>query len=214
MALSRKLLFIGIAAIPFGIACNGIIGLSDFQYGECPGARCGDAGFDDLDNFVPETFVPDARVPDSGPGADPVSWAQWPMPNYPEAGVGAVQALTVNGDEVKDEVTKLTWRKQTAGNGLSYDDAVKACKAIASGTWRLPKRVELVTLLDFSRPDPEPRIARAFGDVVFSAWTSSEYRTIDGVQPAYWAIDFSTGVVVHKTTANFQLAALCVKAGP
>ncbi len=147
MALSRKLLFTAIAVVPVAIACNGIIGLNDFEYGECAGAVCGDAGFDRLDAGPDVSF--DARIDtgkETGPGAGPVSWAQWPMPNYPDSGVGVPPSYTPIGSgpgaTVTDNVTKLVWQASTLGSDYAYAEAANACKQLApGGTWRLQKRV-------------------------------------------------------------------------
>src|SRR5687767_168598 len=84
----RIVLACALAALPLTIACNSIIGLTEFDKGECPGARCGDGGaFPDvlIDGFVPDVTT---DAPLDARGADPVSWAKWPMPHYDEGGTG------------------------------------------------------------------------------------------------------------------------------
>ena len=59
------------------------------------------------------------------------------------------------GFDVKDEVTGLVWRKapEQAAAAFTFEQALAACTAVEPvGTWRLPKRIELATLLDYARP--------------------------------------------------------------
>lgn len=223
MGLSRKLLFGASFVAASALACNGIIGLSDYQYGECPGARCSDGSFPDLDGNIPDGNPPIDSGKETGPGAQPVSWAQWPMPGY-DGGPGVPLAYDVVGSEIKDKTTNLVWQKSFASSGnLTYADAVNECKKL--GNWRLPKRIELVTLLDFGAKAGDPKVNAAFDLSNDTAWTSSEYRVIDNpnnpgpsfdpANPVYWVVNFSTGQVDHRDARSVnKLAVLCVKAGP
>ena len=206
MARSRNARLLVLAAVlagPVVLACNGIIGLSDFEKGDCPGARCGDAS--DIDVVVPE----------ASPGADPVSWARWPMPNWPEAGVGtAPQFVAGPPGEITEDVTGLVWRAQEGGS-KTYAEAQQYCRELAGGPWRVPKRIELVTLLDFGRGPSEPKIAPIFaGAKSTEVWTSSEVRPLVGSDQPYWVVDFNTGALRHKSSAdNFVAEVRCVKGG-
>ena len=217
MALSRKLLFAAIAIVPVVIACNGIIGLNDFEYGECPGARCGDAGFDVSIDVRNDNDVPVEGGKEAGPGAGPVSWAQWPMPNNPDSGVGVPPSYTANGTgagaTISDDVTGLVWQASTLASDFTYGDALTACKQVAPvGQWRLPKRIELVTLIDYSRGSNNPAISPLFGLSQDKVWTSSEFRPFDTANPSYWIVDFESGVVrTQIPSANIKFKVLCVR---
>ena len=62
-------------AVPLGVACNGIIGLSDFEKGECAGRRCAEAGVP-IEGGGPDVFT---DAPLEARGSNAVSWAQWAM---------------------------------------------------------------------------------------------------------------------------------------
>jgi hypothetical protein len=216
MARSRRLAALGGAALVASglVACNAIIGLNDFEKGQCAGARC-DGGAEPDTYVPPEAGGPDAQV-DGGKGADPVSWARWKMPNYDGGADAALLPLSYSGPtngEITDLVTKLPWRDTFLPGEYSQSEAVAACAAL--GAWRLPKRIELVTLLDFARPDPF-KINEKFGAPPLSpVWTSSEVRPfVGGDQQRYWAVNFGTGEVLDSLPGTTKIKVLCVKAKP
>lgn len=215
----RIVLGAGALALPIVIACNGITGLSDFEKTECPGARC------EGEDGLPDVFVeggPDVIV-DGGPdvkGADPVSWAQWPMPNYGEGGAGSPPrppSLTSPGagDIVTDNVTKLVWRSTLLPEVTSADAADTACRNAPNGPWRAPKRIELVTLLDYSKKGApyidSTKFTGIINDVV---WTTSEVRplTSSKADQRFWVVDFTNGSVSPQPALNFKADVLCVRA--
>jgi hypothetical protein len=221
----RRLVFLALcsATAALLVACAGIVGLDQFQKGECPGARC-EGGSTDV--FGPDVINPDAPDTgngDAGPGVAPASWAQWVMPNY-EAGTVDVENAphyTAGAGFVHDDVTGLTWLQPTPNNpSLSYDDAVTFCASLTmpAGPWRLPTRIELVTLLDFGR-DSGSLIGSAFpGTSSGKHWTASADRDVGG-NPApsgsrlLWTVDFQSGAVTLQPEANNVYAVKCVKGG-
>lgn len=203
-------------AVPAVVACNSIIGLSDFEKGECAGARCGDGG-NLPDRFVdgPSNDAPTDALPDVK-GADPVSWAKWPMPNYGEGGAGnppRPPLLTLAGDTVTDETTKLVWRALLVpGGDMKLSDADVACKKL--GAWRVPKRIELVTILDYSRNATPYIDSTKFKDINNDVvWSSSEVRPFSASNPnqLYWVVNFTSGAV-EQQPASFKANVLCVAA--
>lgn len=205
---------VGIAlALPLVVACNSIIGLSDFEKGECPGARCADGG------DLPDQLV---DAPDVGldvradvKGADPVSWAKWPMPNYVEAGPGQPlqsPALVAAGNTVTDPTTKLVWRSTLVPGDWGPTEAELKCRALDDGGWRAPKRIELITLLDYTRATFVNR--DVFTDLKnFKVVTTSEVRPFKAgrADQPYWVVDFGTGAV-QPMPATDVAKVLCVRA--
>jgi hypothetical protein len=224
MARSERTLF-ALAFSAFAMsACAGILSLDEFQKGECPGAKCGDGG-DLPDAFTSEggsDAGPDVKI-DGAPGTEPVSWARWPMPNYDAGAVLLPHQLDYDAgttDEVTDKTTGLTWRRKPLLGDFSIEDAKAACAKEPNGPWRLPKRIELVTLLDYGQ-SAAPFIDRvAFPSFpAVPVWSSSPVRELDlpsrpqDNKPItkYWTVDFRTGSVDATDLAGPPQRALCVK---
>lgn len=198
------------------LACNGILGLGDYSRAECSGGElCDDAGGTDRPVDAGSDVVDGSR--DAGRGSAPVSWARWRMPNYGDGGPNPM-TLFVEGDTVKDDVTKLVWRRKPEADGAPrlLDDAIAACRNAPAGPWRLPKRIELVSLLHYGNPTDVAFVDQtAFPDVpAVRFWTSSEVRPFDGgADQAYWVVNFDTGRVETRSGGRTgEAAALCVKA--
>ena len=119
-------------------------------------------------------------------------------------------AYTTNGDGggpvAYDSITKLAWARQ-AQAAPTYDDAWTACEDLGGG-WRVPTRIELVSLVDFTRvPTIQTNIFLDAGAV--PTWTSSALPG-DGGPAAYWAVDFSTGLTTPGAAAS---QVICVSGG-
>ena len=132
------------------------------------------------------------------------------MPNPTSAGLPNAAAYTANSDgTVGDEVTGLTWAAPASG---SYTQAQAAtfCASRAGG-WRLPTRLELVSLVDFTVAPPGPTINRIFGGTPAQAfWTSSTYA---GAAGNGWYVSFYNGET-NSIDANNAYRARCVRTAP
>ena len=130
-------------------------------------------------------------------------WARWIMPNPDVDGDGGSalpnQASYVAETEgtVTDGITTLVWTRVPLG-AATFIAASTACMT----PWRVPTRIELVTLLDTSR---SPTVNPVFDVGSVTLWTSSV--TPDGRS---WTIDFGSGAVVPSVGS----AVLCVQGGP
>jgi predicted small secreted protein len=215
----RQLAFVALGCAALA-ACNAIAGLGEFQ--DVPCEPCSEAGSLAYDSGPPpgDVFVPDDGTSDAGPDAadatvadtgfdapiiDDVGpvivpdtgvpidyrWARWTMPNGAEAGLPNPASYTpVAGSDggLFDNVTKLTWGSaQTA-----ITDAGAAC----TYPFRLPTRIELVSILDTSQ---SPVLVNPAFTTMRAAvyWTSSV--TPDGTP---WTVDFGEGYVEPSTTAT------------
>ncbi len=223
MARSRRKLLWTLACsvtVPLVFACNGIVGISDYTRGECSGGGiCGDGGLPDTVVGDGSSDAPQPKVDASG--TQPVSWAQWPMPNY-DAGTptdNAPMGYDAVANGLQDKITKLVWRHpMPAGSDrASYAKARDLC----SGEWRLPSRIELVTLLDLGQPtgakiDPAFKADSATVQGVY--WTFSEVRSAfgeygaDGVRD-HWVVDFGGGGLDKRDENGEEAAVRCVKGG-
>jgi hypothetical protein len=224
MARSRTrlvLAVLGAAALPALVACNAIVGLSDFEKRECAGLDpCPFDGGPDVQNdrVVPDGGA-DAEAGDVPRGADPVSWPAFKMPNYRDGAAPLTEApnplsydTTAGPDVVTDKVTGLVWRTKLQVTD-TFDKALAACASLESpGAWRLPKRIELVTLLDYYRGAPTIDTSVFTGVSNVRVWTSSERRPFVPTAPVYWVVDFASGKVEwQEATPNIAAGALCVK---
>lgn len=215
----RRALWSVAALTPLLAACNAILGISDYEKTECPGGGvCHDDG--GIDGAVSDGGADaklDAPVLVDARGVDPVSWAQWKMPNYPADGgtTANLQDLKDNGGEVQDKITGLVWRKVPEGErGLvSWSQAKSTC----SGGYRLPTRIELITILNLDMLG-SARTVRAdamFGLQPEKYWTTSLERTNAGqVTARHWVVDFDvSGAPVDRIDETDSAAVICVKAG-
>jgi hypothetical protein len=210
--------FISVAALT--VACQAIVGLDRFTKIECT-KNC-DAGPDVIDTVE--------AGPDSGPGLEPSEasvafrWAHWPMPNPDGGEVDANVAFygqntfnvvdgSVDGssvvDLVIDGVTGLTWEKRYSGE-LGYAEANAYCAALASATgkaFRLPTRIELVSILDYTQNGPS--IDPAFGATAEAPfWTQSVAL---GQTPGVWIVNFNKNWSVDVRPSTAIAHARCVQ---
>ena len=140
----------------------------------------------------------------------------FPMPNPRATGLPNPASYTINADDtVTDNVTKLTWERTVqpviyrddpgapfpvAHNVYNQAEGALRCTAKGSG-WRLPTRLELVTLVDFTISEPGPTIDQtAFPNtpVNFPYWTSSPHL---GFSTA-WAVDFSSAWTLDRINVD------------
>jgi len=114
------------------------------------------------------------------------------MPNPPSAGLPnpASYTLAVADGTVTDNVTGLIWERAVGPTVYTQGQAVSHCESKAGG-WRLPTRVELVSLVDFTIPSPGPTINAIFEKTLPERfWTSSNFA---GDPSIGWYVGFDYG---------------------
>jgi hypothetical protein len=140
--------------------------------------------------------------------------AQWPMPN--PAGTGlphAAQYETTSPAVTLDRITGLTWEAQPVKQDYSWADASALCDAATTGghqDWRLPTRIELISLLDVTVSEP------TIDSSAFPACESSLYWSSTpsaGFPNRYEAIDFQVGYGYADTAGELHFAR-CVRGNP
>jgi hypothetical protein len=109
------------------------------------------------------------RSPAGNPGADggvtTAAWATWPMPNS-APGLPHPQSFDISRNDVAvDGITGLMWQRNGLGNPTSLAGAKQGCDRLTLAgydDWRLPSRIELVSILDLGRIQPAigPRAIR------------------------------------------------------
>jgi hypothetical protein len=115
----------------------------------------------------------------------------FPMPNPASTGLPRPASYTANADgTITDQVTKLTWEGSVETKTYMQDEAVAHCAAKGGG-WRLPTRLELVSLVDYSIAAPGPTIDPIFkGTPGTTFWSASTYYGDDGDK---WYVGFDAG---------------------
>jgi hypothetical protein len=136
-------------------------------------------------------------------GADP-NWALWPIPEQPLGD----EHYGVRGAVVRDRITGLEWQRFVPAERVAYDRASEHCQSLelAGGGWRLPTRIELVSIVDFTRSMP------AINSTVFPDTPSAPFKhagwgsaSLPGEDVTNQRIDFTEGapfVVRDNTTDN------------
>jgi Protein of unknown function (DUF1566) len=170
-------------------------------------AGCGSSG-----NAPPASDASDDGGVDAATDAEvgAPSCAAFPMPNPASAGLPNPATYTVNADgTITDDVTGLVWEGAVEATLYMQEGAIALCTAKGGG-WRLPTRLELVSLVDFTIAAPGPTIASVFanapGDLF---WTSSLYYG-DATGDA-WYVGFDEGYSDYGII-NQSYLARCVRA--
>jgi hypothetical protein len=176
---------------------------------------------------IPDAATSSAATPDGGDApctSDCLSreLANWPMPNAKNLPLPNPARLTVHGDSVVDELTGLTW-SVTFSERVSFDGAEEYCGALrvpavmegAVTDWRVPTRVELVTLLDRTQ---FPTIdTNAFPDTPEDYfWSSSRVPTEPGVSEniaSRYSVYFGVGETAWGAEDQVAAHTRCVRAG-
>ncbi|MBI4512225.1 MAG: DUF1566 domain-containing protein [Deltaproteobacteria bacterium] len=113
-------------------------------------------------------------------------------------------------DPVKDNVTGLRWQRQAPDGLFTWDEAKSYCAGVEAGGlsgWRLPTRIELVTLLDPSNSDNRIDTEAFPRSPHEDFWSSS---SCVGFAGQAWYVNFSHGGVVYaEITAKKRIR--CVR---
>lgn len=115
-------------------------------------------------------------------------WALW--------SVSAAPSFTAGVDTVLDNVTGLTWQRFVGPDYYSQADAEAYCATldVDRGGWRLPTRIELQSIVDYSKAEPGPTIdTNVFPDApIDTFWSAS---SVPGNAGFAWYVKFEYGDV-------------------
>jgi hypothetical protein len=151
--------------------------------------------------------------PECTPITAPSTWAAWIMPNPVTSGLPnpASYEPSASGNRVTDRVTGLVWQRHVDDRTFTWEGAKQYCSClVVDGTdgWRLPSRIELVSLVDWTLTNPSID-SRAFPETSNeNFWAASAVTINPGL--AYLSY-FSNG---HTTYGDFayEYRARCVQA--
>lgn len=154
-------------------------------------------------------------------------FADWPMPDS-VAGAKVAPHYTVIGDTVIDDVTKLEWQVgipprypgctvEVTASGVNLtmctrDQARRYCDELThagKGDWRLPSRIELVSLLQTHYQGGAPSIEdRHFGEFNYYIFMSDSTSAVGAALT--WQVNFYNARVF---ASNDAARVRCVRAG-
>jgi hypothetical protein len=147
----------------------------------------------------------------------PTGSAPFPMPNPPSSGLPHPQSYltTEEGGLVLDQVTGLAWQRNIdegpgETGGFVWQDAVDHCDALVLegyDDFRLPTRVELVSIVDPSVTNPAID-HEAFPDAPAEAFVSSSLAP--GVAESAFSVSFLLGETSTSATTD-ELRVRCVR---
>jgi hypothetical protein len=188
-----------------------------------------DAGLtsDDASDAPADIAVMDVVITPDSPS---FFWARWKMPNPADASSAPGLDAAIEGgqdcappllpnamsydaspeagdagiDTVFDNVTQLTWQRDGSGQLTSAQAASAYCDALGPGKWRMPTRIELVSLIDFTR---SPAIDPVFSNTQLDTYWSSSAGQSSG---QYWVVSFTDGTVTPGTGRYVR----CVQVSP
>jgi hypothetical protein len=185
-----------------------------FEAGDGGNGESGESGEagDGESGSPPEGGGDDSSLPPEATAPPPLvrRWARWAMPN-PDAAIfpGAdvmlpnpmeYDANTEAGTPVYDVKTGLTWEQGQGAPATSFLEATSHCLSLAGG-WRVPTRIELVSLIDFTRVpliDPGAFVGPDGAPPGGTYWSSSVVPADSGSDAAghRWVVLFDNGQVL------------------
>lgn len=138
--------------------------------------------------------VPTITGGDAGADGKSNAWAHW----VPEG----QKKYVVDGEEVIDTATGKIWRR-TVDSAATSDEADSVCGTHGS-LWRLPTRIELISIVDYGRSMPATDVDAFPGTPSECFWTSSSSIDADGRAYVYF-VHFDTGRMSVYRYINNQL---------
>lgn len=142
------------------------------------------------------------------------AWATWPMPNPKGTGLPNQARYTDLGDgSVRDDVTCLVWQRGYSAERYTWQAAGSYCAGLSIGGsgWRLPSRIELTSVMDFTRSGPAIDTS-VFRGVANFFWTASPWA-VRHDPPYAWVMNFYEGLTSNAGNTTNAYHARCVRAG-
>jgi hypothetical protein len=144
------------------------------------------------------------------------TWAEWPMPNDQvdvTAGAPNLESYTDNGDgTVTDNVTGLMWQQVVSTTTYNWAQALAYCPKLTlagHSDWRLPSRIELVSIVDLGVTSGVPINATYFPSTpVGWFWSSSPWA---GSSRYAWGVGFGDVGYTNYSDVPYMTNARCVR---
>jgi formylglycine-generating enzyme required for sulfatase activity len=143
------------------------------------------------------------------------------MPNPAGSGLPNEASYVVGGDGiVTDEVTGLSWQQQAPGDTFTWQAALAYCDTLelaGHADWRLPTRIELMSVMDFTRSGAKwdsgafPGAQGGFHKTA-SDWILTINQTGAGAGRDFaWAFNMSDGIVSNAYSKATAARLRCVR---
>jgi hypothetical protein len=178
-------------------ACNTLLGLDGYREGS-------NVVISDASTDVAFVDASDAEVAKPPLGTVPESWAKWRIPHSSDSGtprfVGRYEErdggvlVQVSPDVATDKKEPLVFAA-THGSVSTFEAADSYCKSLGA-SFRVPTRIELITLLDYEKAAQGVNLFPKG----FTNPGDGSYWTASFVQPttkpiSYWFVNTGTGLV-------------------
>jgi hypothetical protein len=119
------------------------------------------------------------------------------------AGAANLASYTLDGDStVADNVTGLMWQHAESASTFTWEEAKAYCATLTLAgyaDWRLPSRIELVSLVDFGRSQPAINTLYFPTAVAGPYWSSSP---LAGSSSEAWGVNFYEGLTAWGGVSN------------
>ncbi len=141
--------------------------------------------------------------------ASPNAWASWPLSD-PSVKTGPrAQSFTLTDNVATDNVTQLVWQRHAPAGTYTWPEAEQYCACLSlegQTDWQLPSRMELVSIVDYTRQDPalDPAV---FPDTPFEWFWSASPVAFD---TRYWYVAFWDGNT-HANSPDQEYRVRCVR---
>jgi hypothetical protein len=163
---------------------------------------CGRLGFDGASTAGGDDDAGvriDARADANVCLSSTVDVPSWPIPND-RPGLPRQRSLTVMGERVVDNITGLEWQRTLSSGPLSWQEAVDYCATLDldGGCWRMPERIELASIVDYSVHTPS-------SPSTFSGTPAGEFWTRTTFMPApanRWIVRFDVGYLLDRDASG------------
>jgi hypothetical protein len=149
---------------------------------------------------------PDATgAPVCGGGRTGGTWAGWVLPEP------SGRKFDINlGEVAVDPGTGLMWQRRPASEQLEWEAAKEYCDCLVLAgheDWRLPTRIELVSLVDYRRQEPSIDV-EAFPETPSTWYWSSS--VVAGESAVAWYLSFMDGNT-HEAAREMTYGVRCVR---
>jgi hypothetical protein len=144
-------------------------------------------------------------------------WPSWVMPNPVDSGLPnpASYSVSETGNRVVDDVTGLVWQRNVDARLFTWDEAKQYCACLVvdgvSG-WQLPSRIELVSLVDWSKTSPSIDVEAFPGTTDENFWTAAPVTINPGL--AYLVFFLNGHTTYSDETYSYRVRCVQPSAAP